>query len=100
MKRPLTDRIKRDSRSEIARWSMILRIHKDAGYKEFPEVLKAWSAKQVDSVFLTYKWKPDASNPQEVMNRYGDDKAYTVADFEAFCVRSPRENARHGYAGF
>ena len=94
MKRPLTDRIKRDSRSEIARQSMIARIHKDAGYKEFPEVLKAWSAKQVDSVFLTYKWKPDASNPQEVMNRYGDGKAYTVADFEAFCARSSRERMR------
>lgn len=94
MKRALTDRVKRDSRSEIARQSMIARIHKDAGYKEFPAVLKAWSDKQVDSLFLTFKWKPDPSKPQTVLNRYGNDKVYTVADFEDFCARSSRERMR------
>ncbi len=94
MKRPLTDRVKRDSRSEIARQSMIARIHKDAGYQEFPAVLKAWSAKQVDTIFLTFKWKPDPAKPQEVMNRYGKEKSYSVADFEEFCARSSRERMR------
>ena len=94
MKRPLTDRVKRDSRSEIARQSMIARIHKDAGFQDYPAVLKAWTAKQVDSIFLTFKWKPDPAKPQDVLNRYGMEKAYTVADFEDFCARSSRERMR------
>lgn len=94
IKRALTERVKRDSRSEIARQSMIARIHKDAGYQDFPAVLKAWAAKQVDTVFLTYKWKPDASKPKDVMNKYGKEKSYTVADFEEFCARSSRERMR------
>lgn len=94
LKRPLTDRIKRDSRSEIARQSMLARIRKDAGYQEFPAVLKAWTAKQLDTVFLTFKWKPDPAKPTEVINRYGKDKSYTVADFEDYCARSSRERMR------
>jgi len=94
VKRPLTDRVKRDSRSEIARQSMIGRIRKDAGYQEYPAVLKAWTAKQVDSIFLTFKWKPEAQKSNEVLNRYGKEKSYTVADFEEFCARSSRERMR------
>jgi peptidyl-prolyl cis-trans isomerase SurA len=94
VKRPLTDRVKRDSRSEIARRSMIARIRKDAGYQEYPAVMKAWTARQVDSVFLTFKWKPEAEKSKEVLHRYGKEKAYTVADFEEFCARSSRERMR------
>jgi len=94
VKRPLTDRVKRDSRSEIARQSMIARIRKDAGYQEYPAVLKAWTAKQADSIFLTFKWKPEAEKSKEVLNRYGKEKSYTVADFEEFCARSSRERMR------
>lgn len=94
VKRPLTDRVKRDSRSEIARQSMIARIRKDAGYQDYPAVLKAWTAKQADSIFLTFKWKPEAQKSNDVLNRYGKEKSYTVADFEEFCARSSRERMR------
>ncbi len=94
VKRPLTDRVKRDSRSEIARQSMIARIRKDAGYQDYPAVLKAWTAKQTDSIFLTFKWKPEAQKSNDVLNRYGKEKSYTVADFEEFCARSSRERMR------
>jgi peptidyl-prolyl cis-trans isomerase SurA len=94
LKRAITDRVKRDGRSEIARQSMIARIRKEAGYQDMPAVLKAWSAKQVDTIFLTFKWKPDPSKPTEVINHYGKEKSYTVADFEEFCARSSRERMR------
>jgi peptidyl-prolyl cis-trans isomerase SurA len=93
MKKALTDRVKRDSRSEIAKQSMIARIKKEGGFEEYPQVLANWQAKQVDSVFHTFKWKADPSKPQDVLMRYSN-KAFTIADFEDFCTRSGRERMR------
>ncbi|MDX1912063.1 MAG: peptidylprolyl isomerase [Saprospiraceae bacterium] len=94
LKRGLTDRIKRDSRSEVAKQTIINRIKKDGGYTEYPQALEAWTAKQADSIFHTFKWKPDPAKPQEVLFRYGPDKAYTVADFEEYCQRAGRDRMR------
>jgi peptidyl-prolyl cis-trans isomerase SurA len=95
MRRPLADRVKRDSRNEIARQSMVARIQKEGKYQQFPEVLAKWAAKQVDTVFLTFRWKPDPTQPQEVLARY-NDKVFTVADFEAYCAQAGRERMRGG----
>jgi peptidyl-prolyl cis-trans isomerase SurA len=94
VKRALTERVKRDSRSEVAKQAMIARIKREGNYQEFPEVLARWSAKQVDSVFHTFKWKPDPAQPADALFRYGGDKSYTVADFEAYCARSGRDRMR------
>lgn len=94
LKRGLTERVKRDSRSEEARQAMIARIRKEIGYQEYPEVFKKWEAKQTDTSFLSFKWKPDPAKPQDVLNRYGKEKSYTVADFEEFCARSSRDRMR------
>ncbi len=94
LRRPLAERIKRDSRSEIARQSMIARIKKEGKFEEYPAVLKNWMAQQKDTVFLTFKWKPNPTRSQEVMMRFGKDKAYTVADFEDYCARASRERMR------
>jgi peptidyl-prolyl cis-trans isomerase SurA len=93
MKRGLTERIKRDSRSEIAKQSMIGRIKKESNFKEFPKALEDWSAKQTDSIFLTFKWKPDPAKPQTPLMRF-NDKNYTVADFEDYCTRASRDRMR------
>jgi peptidyl-prolyl cis-trans isomerase SurA len=93
MKRGLTERVKRDSRSEVAKQSMIGRIKKENNFKEFPKVLDEWASKQTDSIFLTFKWKPDASRPQTTMMRF-NDKSYTLAEFEEYCARSSRERMR------
>ncbi len=93
IKRGLTERVKRDSRSEIAKQSMIGRIKKESNFKEFPKALDEWSAKQTDSIFLTFKWKPDAAKPQTPLMRFGD-KNYTVADFEDYCARASRDRMR------
>jgi len=94
LKRGLSERIKRDSRSETAKQSIIGRIKKDGGFSEDRKVLAAWTAKQVDSVFHTFKWKPDPSKPQDVLFYYGQDKRYTVADFEEYCQRAGRDRMR------
>lgn len=94
LRRPLAERVKRDSRSEIARQSMIARIKKDGKFEEYPEVLKKWTASQKDTVFLTFKWKPNPQRSQDVIMRFGKDKVYTVADFEDYCARASRERMR------
>jgi peptidyl-prolyl cis-trans isomerase SurA len=98
MKRPLTERVKRDSRSEIARQSMIGRIKKEGNFQEYPSVLATWSSHQIDSIFLTFKWKADPAKPQDVLMRFNGNKQYTVADFEDYCTRSGRDRMRG--AGF
>lgn len=93
-KRALTERVKRDSRSELSKQSMIARIKTDSRFQEYPDVLAKWSARQVDSVFLTFKWKADPSKPQDVLLRYNDKTVYTVADFEDYCVKTGRDRMR------
>jgi len=94
LKRGLSERIKRDSRSEAAKQAIISRIKKDGGYTEDQKVLAAWSGKQLDTVFHTFKWKPDPAKPQDVLFRYGQDKVYTVADFEDYSQRAGRDRMR------
>ncbi len=94
MRRPLTERIKRDPRNEIARRGMIDRIKRENNYTDYPEVLATWRARQIDTVFLTYRWKSDPNPPQDVLASMGPKTVYTVGDFEAYCARSGRERMR------
>lgn len=94
LKRGLSERVKRDSRSEIAKQAIIKRIKKDGDFVEYPAVLKAWEAKQVDSIFHTFRWKPSPEQPQDVLFRYGKDQRFTVADFEDYLQRSGRDRMR------
>ncbi|MBL7776184.1 MAG: peptidylprolyl isomerase [Saprospiraceae bacterium] len=94
MRRALTERVKRDARSEIATRSMIARIKKEGNFREFPEALATWSAGLQDSIFLTFKWKPNADKPQTPLMQYGPDRVHTLADFEAYCARASRERMR------
>lgn len=93
LKRPLTDRVRRDSRSEIARQSMIARIKREGNYSEDRKALDAWAAK-LDSSFVTFKWKPDPAKPAATLARFGDATTYTIADFEEYCSRASRERMR------
>lgn len=94
LQRTLEERIKRDSRIESAKQSMIARIRKEANFKEYPETLAKWIEAQVDSVFLTYRWQPDPAKPQTPLQRYGDAQTYTLADFESYCLRAGRDRMR------
>jgi peptidyl-prolyl cis-trans isomerase SurA len=93
MRRALSERIKRDSRSEVARRSLIERIQREANFREYPKNLQTWASQQVDSIFHTFRWKPDSTAPQTPLMQYGD-RTYTVADFEEFLARSSRDRMR------
>lgn len=94
MKRPLAERVKRDSRNEIAKQAMIGRIKKEAGFQENTQLLNNWIATQEDTVFHTFRWKPNPDAPQDVLLRFGSGKTYTLADFEQYCSRAGRERMR------
>ncbi|MFN4080876.1 MAG: peptidylprolyl isomerase [Saprospiraceae bacterium] len=93
LKRPLGERIKRDSRSEVAKRSMINRIRKEAGFIEYPDALSEWAAMQKDSIFLTFRWKPDENKPNKPLLKIGEI-THTVADFEEFCSRNSIQRMR------
>lgn len=94
VQRPLEEKIKRDNRIEVAKQSMIARIRTEGNFQEYPETLAKWTAGQVDSIFLTYRWSPDPAKPQTPLQRYGDAQTYTLADFEAYCLRASRDRMR------
>jgi peptidyl-prolyl cis-trans isomerase SurA len=94
LKRSLTDKVKRDGRSEVAKQSMIRRIQTEGKFSENIAALAAWTAQQQDSIFHTYRWKPDPAKPQTVLFGFGNTKSYTLADFEDYCTRAGRERMR------
>lgn len=94
IKRALTERVKRDSRSDVAKQAMIARIRKENFFQESADALSKWTAMQHDSLFHTYRWKPDPTSPKTVLFRFGNSKEYTVADFEEYCARASRDRMR------
>lgn len=94
-RRVLAEKIKRDSRSQIAKKHMITRIKSEAKFKEDLGVLSAWKTKQVDSVFTTFRWK--ASSPADntpLFNFGGGERTFSVGDFEKYVERAARERMR------
>jgi peptidyl-prolyl cis-trans isomerase SurA len=97
MKRGLGDRVKRDGRSEVAKQSIIARIQREGNFREYPENLTKWQAMQLDTVFHTYKWKPDPLKPATPLFSYGSQN-YTLADFEQYLSNASRERMKgRGY---
>ncbi len=88
-KRRITDLVKRDSRSEIAKRNMVANIKRTSRFMEYPDVLNKWAAMQNDT-FLTFRWKPNATPDATVLCTFGNQSS-TVADFEDFCNRTSRE---------
>jgi peptidyl-prolyl cis-trans isomerase SurA len=93
MKRGLSDRVKRDGRSEVAKQSIISRIQREGKFQEFSAPLSTWGKLQLDSIFHTFKWKPDPAKPQTALFAFGTQN-YTLADFEDYCSRASRERMR------
>jgi peptidyl-prolyl cis-trans isomerase SurA len=93
MKRGLSDRVKRDGRSEVAKQSIISRIQREGKFQEFAAPLTAWGQLQLDSVFHTFKWKPDPAKPQTPLFAFGPQN-YTLAEFEEYCSRASRDRMR------
>jgi peptidyl-prolyl cis-trans isomerase SurA len=88
-KRRITDLVKRDTRSEVARQNMISNIKKQSGFIEYRSNLAKWAAMQTDT-FLTFRWKPSEIQDKTLLCIYGKQPA-SISDFEDFCNRTSRE---------
>ena len=88
-KRRLTDLVKRDARSEVARQNMVANIKKSSGFTENRETLAKWESMLTDT-FLTFRWKPAEMPDKAFLCKYGNQPA-TIGDFEDFCNRTSRE---------
>jgi len=97
-KRALSEKIKRDSRSEIAKQSIIQRIQKEGNFKEYADNLATWTAQQHDTLFHTFRWKPNPAKPTTPLFAFGNQQ-FTLADFEDYCGKASRDRMRgKGYS--
>lgn len=94
LRRSLTERVKRDSRSQVAKQTMIARIQREGKFSENADVLKNWAVQQHDTLFHTFRWKQSEPERSDVLAKFGSDKTFTLADFEEFCFRASRERMR------
>ncbi len=91
----LENEIKKDNRFEQAKAAMVERIKKDAGLKEYPEVLESFKQSLTDT-FLTFRWRVPEEKPEDLLFEFGADYPVTLGDFYDFLDRSSRKRIRMG----
>lgn len=92
-KRRLQPKIKKDDRFVLAKKAMIERIKKEGKYTPSPATLSNWLSNLGDD-FLTFKWKPSASENAPQLFAFENGLAYTLADFEKYCQKNSRLRIR------
>lgn len=90
IKSRLQSQVKQDYRFEVGRMDMINRIKEYAGFEEHPMVFKAFK-EQLDEDFLSYRWKPNAEQENQIMFSLGEDFKRTVDDFNEYLIRNQRK---------
>ena len=92
VKTGLQNKIKNDTRFTQAQRSMIKRIKRENNFREYPQMLTEYIG-QLDTNFLTFKWKPQGYRSAETLFSVGSEKA-TISEFETFLKESSRERIR------
>ena len=92
VKTGLQNKIKNDTRFTQAQRSMIKRIKRENNFREYPKMLTEYIG-QLDTNFLTFKWKPQGYRSAETLFSVGSEKA-TISEFETFLKESSRERIR------
>ena len=72
VKTGLQNKIKGDNRFTQAQRSMIKRIKRENNFREYPNMLTEYIG-QLDSNFLTFKWKPQAYRSAETLFSIGSE---------------------------
>lgn len=90
----LQNKVKNDSRFEIAKRAMIERIKKEGGFQEYRATLENFIATleaDTSETFLTYRWKAPQSPSAETLCQFGQDFKVSLGDFENYCQRASRK---------
>lgn len=89
----LKAQIERDSRIQSAKDVMIRDIKKDGHYIEHPENFASFVG-QLDSSFLTYKWRVAGNMPDLPLFTFGDNMNFTTREFANFLFTNSRNRVQ------
>ncbi len=93
----LQNKIKKDSRYQIAQDAMLARIKKDNNFKEYRDVTDRFRNSLSDE-FTTYRWKANPKPVNKVIFEIGDDN-FVLSELEEFLEQSSRKRQRIGRNG-
>ena len=93
----LQNKIKKDSRYQIAQDAMLARIKRDNNFKEYRNVTDRFRNSLSDE-FTTYKWKANPTPVNKVIFEIGEDN-FILAELEKFLEQSSRKRQRIGRNG-
>lgn len=93
----LQNLIKKDSRYEIAKETMIERIKKENGFKQYDKVVTQLRGTLNDE-FTTYKWKANPRPVNKVLFTLGDE-SFIQSELETYLEQSSRKRQRLGRNG-
>ncbi|MEZ4982555.1 MAG: peptidylprolyl isomerase [Saprospiraceae bacterium] len=93
VKSGLQNKIKADSRFEIAKEAMIKSIKKENNFREDKATLDAFTA-SLDSSFFDFRWKPGEIRSNEKLFAIGSEFNYTVSHFAEYLGKSTRDRIR------
>lgn len=93
----LQNKIKKDSRYQIAQDAMLARIKRDNNFKEYRNVTDRFRNSLSDE-FTTYKWKANPKPINKVIFEIGEDN-FILAELEEFLEQSSRKRQRIGRNG-
>ncbi len=93
----LQNKIKKDSRYQIAQDAMLTRIKKDNDFKEYRNVTDRFRNSLSDE-FTTYRWKSNPKPVNKVIFEIGEDN-FILAELEEFLEQSSRKRQRIGRNG-
>ena len=87
------NKIKKDSRYELAKAAMVDRIKEDGDFREFQPAYKTF-VDSLDEEFLTYKWKAPEKKEDDVLFSFGTDLKVSKAEFAEYLQRASRKRIR------
>lgn len=94
----LDQKIKSDSRFQLAKQAMVSRIKKENKFVETPQTL--WAFRDtLSSDFLTFNWLAQEKKPKATIFKFGDDFTASIGDFMEYAQRSARQRINLGRQG-
>lgn len=96
MRSILRAKIENDSRNQIAKDRIIIKILAQADFNEYPESYKYFRS-LLDSSFLTFRWKTPTKLESKELFAFGDKFVFNTAQFNSFLFKNTRERIRVAY---
>ncbi len=94
----LEQKIKSDTRFELAKTAMVESIKKENNFTEMPQAL--WSFRDtLSNSFLTFNWLAQEEQPKVVIFKLGNNFSASIGDFMEYAQRAARQRINLGRQG-